>query len=52
MMSHEVMEKLPSEMIAMFKRTGEILSEIEIVPLNTYSVNVRGDSIFVERNSS
>jgi nitrite reductase/ring-hydroxylating ferredoxin subunit len=51
MMSPEVMQKLPQEMLAMFKRTGEILSEIEIVPLNTYAVNVRGNSIFVEKNS-
>ena len=52
LMSPEVMQKLPQEMLAMFKRTGEILSEIEITPLKTYAVNVRGDSIFVEKNSS
>jgi len=28
MMSQEVMQKLPQEMLVMFKRTGEILSEI------------------------
>src|ERR1700731_1847398 len=33
MMSPEIMQKLPTEMLAMFKKTGEILSEIEIVPL-------------------
>jgi len=29
MMSQDVMQKMPPEIIAMFKRTGEILSEIE-----------------------
>jgi nitrite reductase/ring-hydroxylating ferredoxin subunit len=50
LMSPEVMQKLPQEMLAMFKRTGEILSEIEIEPLTTYKVEVKGDSIFVEKS--
>jgi len=49
MMSPEIMQKLPSEMIAMFKKTGEILAEIEIQPLKTFVVDVQGDSIFVSR---
>jgi len=49
MMSPEIMQKLPPEMIAMFKKTGEILSEIEIQPLKTFAVEVKGDSIFVNR---
>jgi nitrite reductase/ring-hydroxylating ferredoxin subunit len=49
MMSSEMMQKLPQEMIAMFKKTGEILSEIEVQPLKTFLVDVKGDSIFVSR---
>ena len=51
-MPQEVMQKLPQEMLAMFKKTGEILSEIDVVPLKTYTVDVKGDSIFVEKTSS
>jgi nitrite reductase/ring-hydroxylating ferredoxin subunit len=47
MMSAEVMQKLPQEMLAMFKKTGEILSEIEVTPLKTYPVSVKGNSVFV-----
>ncbi|HXQ92838.1 MAG TPA: Rieske 2Fe-2S domain-containing protein [Nitrososphaerales archaeon] len=49
MMSQEVMQKLPQEMLVMFKRTGEILSEIEVQSLRTFVVDVQGDSIFVSR---
>ena len=44
-MPPEIMQKLPPEMMAMFQKTGEIISEIEIQPLNTYKVVVKGDSI-------
>lgn len=50
MMSPEVMQKLPPEMIQMFQKTGEILSEIEVEPLKTYKVMVERDSIFVDRH--
>jgi nitrite reductase/ring-hydroxylating ferredoxin subunit len=48
----ELMQKLPPEMIEMFKRTGEIVSEIEIRPLKTYRVNIVGDAVHVERVES
>ena len=48
MMSPDVMQKLPPEMLAMFKKTGEILSEIEVKPLKTYKVSVKGDSVILE----
>lgn len=35
-------------MMAMFQRTSEIVSEIEIQPLKTYKVAVKGDSVYVE----
>jgi nitrite reductase/ring-hydroxylating ferredoxin subunit len=49
MMSPEIMQKLPQEMVEMFKKTGEILSEIEIQPLKTFTVDIKGDSVFVDR---
>jgi nitrite reductase/ring-hydroxylating ferredoxin subunit len=48
-MPKEMMQKLPQEMIQMFKRTSEILSEIQVEPLKTFKVSVRGDSIIVEK---
>ena len=48
-MPQEMMQKLPQELIQMFKRTGEILSEIQAEPLKTYSVSVQGNSIIVEK---
>ncbi len=48
MMSPDVMQKLPPEMLAMFKKNGEILSEIEVKPLKTYRVSVIGDSVTLE----
>lgn len=47
-MPPEVMQKLPPELMAMFQKTGEIISEIEIQPLKTYKVAVKGDSIFLD----
>jgi nitrite reductase/ring-hydroxylating ferredoxin subunit len=48
----EVMQKLPPEMIEMFKRTGEIISDIDIRPLKTYKVSVVGGAVHVERAES
>jgi nitrite reductase/ring-hydroxylating ferredoxin subunit len=50
MMPPEMMQKLPPEMLTMFQKTGEILSEIEVEPLRTFRVTVEGDSIFVDKN--
>ncbi len=44
----EIMQKLPQEVLTMFKRTGEILAEIQIEPLKTYTVSVEGDSVYLE----
>jgi nitrite reductase/ring-hydroxylating ferredoxin subunit len=46
----ELMQKLPPEMIEMFKRTGEIISDIDIRPLKTYRVSVVGDAVHVQRD--
>lgn len=50
-MSPELMQKMPPEVIAMFKSMGEILAEIEIKPLKTFKVEVKGDSIYVENKA-
>jgi nitrite reductase/ring-hydroxylating ferredoxin subunit len=47
-MPPEVMQKFPPEMIANFQKTAELLAEIEILPLKTYQVEVKGDSVYVE----
>ncbi|MGA2666005.1 MAG: Rieske 2Fe-2S domain-containing protein [Nitrososphaerales archaeon] len=48
-MSPELMAKMPQEVIAMFKNMGEILADIEILPLRTFKVEVRGDSIYLDK---
>jgi nitrite reductase/ring-hydroxylating ferredoxin subunit len=48
-MSPEVMQKIPPEIIAMFQKTSEIMAEIDIKPLRTYKVKVKGDSIYLDR---
>jgi nitrite reductase/ring-hydroxylating ferredoxin subunit len=47
-MSPELMQKMPPEIIAMFQKTGEIISEIDIQPLKTYKVEVKGGSIYLD----
>jgi nitrite reductase/ring-hydroxylating ferredoxin subunit len=51
-MSPELIQKIPPEMLAMFQRTSEIVSDIEIRPLKTYKVEVKGDSIYLENEAS
>ena len=51
MMSPEMMQKLPPEMLAMFQKTGEILADIEILPLETYKVEMKGDSVYLDKGS-
>jgi nitrite reductase/ring-hydroxylating ferredoxin subunit len=46
-MDPNMMQKLPQEMLTMFQRTAEIVSDIEIQPLKTYRVEVKGNSIFL-----
>ncbi len=50
-MPPELMQKIPPEVIAMFQKTGEIISEIEIRPLRTYRVEIRGDSVYLENEA-
>lgn len=50
-MPPEMMQKLPPEMIAMFQRTSEIVSDIEIRPLRRYKVEMKGDSIYVDKET-
>lgn len=50
-MDPNMMQKLPQEMITMFQRTYELLSEVEIRPLKTYKVVMKGDSIFLDNLS-
>jgi nitrite reductase/ring-hydroxylating ferredoxin subunit len=47
-MPPELMKKMPPEVITMFQKTGEILAEIDIQPLKTYKVVMKGDSIFLD----
>ncbi len=44
----EVMQKLPQEMLAMMKKTADIISDIEVEPLKTYKVGIKGVSVFLE----
>ncbi|MGI0090279.1 MAG: Rieske (2Fe-2S) protein [Nitrososphaerales archaeon] len=50
-MPPELMQKIPPEVMAMFQKTGEIISEIDIQPLKTYKVIVKDGSIFVDNVS-
>ena len=47
-MPQEVMQKLPPEFLAMMKQTAEIVSEIQSEPLKTFSVIIKGVSVFLE----
>ena len=47
-MPPEVMQKLPPEFLAMMKQTAEIVSEIQSEPLKTFSVTIKGVSVFLE----
>jgi nitrite reductase/ring-hydroxylating ferredoxin subunit len=50
-MPAELVQKLPPEMVQMFQRTGQIISEIEVLPLKTYKVETKGDSIYLDNGS-
>ncbi len=50
-MPPELMQKIPPEVMAMFQKTGEIIADIDIQPLKTYKVVVKGDSIFLDDGS-
>jgi nitrite reductase/ring-hydroxylating ferredoxin subunit len=48
-MSPELMAKMPPEVTAMFKHMGDLLADIDIRPLKTYKVELKGDSIYVDK---
>jgi nitrite reductase/ring-hydroxylating ferredoxin subunit len=50
-MPPEVVQKLPQEMLAMMKQTADIVGEIQVEPLKTYKVGVRGISVFLEETT-
>jgi nitrite reductase/ring-hydroxylating ferredoxin subunit len=50
-MPPELVQKLPPEMVAMFQKTGELIADIPILPLKTYKVETKGESIFLDNGS-
>ncbi len=48
-MSPEIMNKLPPEVIASFQKTAQLLSEIDILPLKTYRVDVKGETVYLDK---
>jgi nitrite reductase/ring-hydroxylating ferredoxin subunit len=44
----EVVQKLPPEMLTMMKNTADIIAEIQVEPLKTYKVSIRGSSVFLQ----
>jgi nitrite reductase/ring-hydroxylating ferredoxin subunit len=50
-MSPELMQKMPPEVVAMFQRMGDLLSDIDVRPLKTYKVDVKGDSVYLDREA-
>ncbi len=48
-MPPEMMQKIPQEVMAMFAKSAEILAEIDIRSLKRYKVDVRGDSIYLDK---
>ena len=47
-MPPEIMQKIPQEVMMMFQKSAEIVGEIEIEPLKTYKVTVRGGSVYLQ----
>jgi|SRR5713101_6536557 nitrite reductase/ring-hydroxylating ferredoxin subunit len=50
-MSPDMVKKLPPDIVAMFQKTGEIMSDIDIRPLRTYKVEMKGDSIYLSKEA-
>jgi nitrite reductase/ring-hydroxylating ferredoxin subunit len=48
-MPPELMQKIPQEVMAMFAKSAEIVAEIEIQPLKTYRVEVKGGLVYLEK---
>ncbi len=47
-MSPEVMQKLPQEMLEFMKNSADIIADIQVEPLKTYKVSIKGTSVFLE----
>ena len=47
-MPPELREKLPQEFLAMMQKTASIVAEIQVEPLKTFKVSVKGESVFLE----
>ena len=47
-MPPELREKLPQEFLAMMQKTAEIVAEIQVEPLKTFKVSVKGELVFLE----
>jgi nitrite reductase/ring-hydroxylating ferredoxin subunit len=47
-MPSELLQKLPQEFLAMMQKTAEIVAEIQVEPLKTFKVSVKGESVFLE----
>jgi nitrite reductase/ring-hydroxylating ferredoxin subunit len=47
-MSPELFQKLPQEFLAMMQKTAAIVAEIQVEPLKTFKVSVKGESVFLE----
>jgi nitrite reductase/ring-hydroxylating ferredoxin subunit len=50
-MSPELMQKMPVEVVTMFKSMGEIIADIDIRPLKTYKIEIKGDSIYLDKTA-
>jgi nitrite reductase/ring-hydroxylating ferredoxin subunit len=47
-MPPELMQQMPQQVVMMFQKMAPILAEIEVLPLRTYKVEVKGDSIYLD----
>lgn len=47
-MPPELVKKLPPEMLEMMKNTADIIADIQVEPLKTYKVEIKGNSVLLE----
>jgi nitrite reductase/ring-hydroxylating ferredoxin subunit len=48
-MSPELMQKMPAEVITMFQRMGDLLSDIDVRALKTYRAEAKDGSVYLEK---
>jgi nitrite reductase/ring-hydroxylating ferredoxin subunit len=48
-MTPELMQKMPQEVVSMFQKMGDLLADIDVRALKTYRVEVKGDSVYVDK---